>query len=303
MMVVSFPPGQRPDGPWSFLRKRVARIYPFYWLTTAAMLFGWGVGLFDTLLPPALETDWIIRSFLLAPSEVLVVGVAWTLVHEMNFYLLFALSLCFGNRLVSLFGVTALLLLQLMAAPYLSDPATALFLSRPIALELAFGLALGYIYLNGVLKAPAPLLLSLAAFAALHVAPLFIPHESTGGLDADDRVWAWGLPSVILVAACLHWRVGKGASSRAWLLMGDASYAIYLLHPVVMASYAKALDVSDLLLHAPQPPLIAIATVASAAVGVAAHVFLERPLTQVARRLLLPARSKPVTIVERPTSA
>jgi len=231
MMVVSFPPGRRPDGPWSFFRKRVARIYPFYWLTTAGMLFGWSVGLFDTLLPPALETDWIVRSFLLAPSEVLVVGVGWTLVHEMNFYLLFALSLCFGNRLVSLIGVSALLLLQLAVAPYVSDPATSLFLGRPIALEFAFGLALGYLYLSDALKIPAPLLLSLAAFAALLLAPYFIPHDSTGGLNAEDRAWAWGLPSVIVVAACAHWRVGKGRWPRAWLLMGDASYAIYLPTP------------------------------------------------------------------------
>jgi exopolysaccharide production protein ExoZ len=294
MMVVAFPPGRAPERPWPFLRKRIARIYPFYWATLLGVLFLFGIGA-STIVPnPNLTLDHLVRALFLAPSNNLPIGVSWTLVHEMNFYLLFTVMLFFGNRALSLIGVSALLVLQLILAPFVPDSATALTLGRPIALEFAFGLALGYVYLRrGALRVHWSI--TAAAFSALLLAPLFIAHASTGGLDADDRVWAWGLPAIILVGASLNWNVGHDRWSKAWMLMGDASYAIYLLHPYVVWMYAKVLVSSNAAAQAPQLGFIIIASLLCAAVGVAAHLLVELPLTQAARRLI---SSKPAKRTE-----
>lgn len=304
MMAVSFPRGGAPIDPWSFLRKRIARIYPFYWVTLGIVLVGWQVGLFNTLSPNNRSVWDIARSLLLAPSDTLVISVAWTLVHEMNFYLLFALMLWTRSALGCLLGVTAFLLLQLALGGNASDPAVSLFLTRPIMLEFCFGLALGYVYFKGLLPRRIPWALPAAALAFMTFAPMFIPHESTGGLDALDRVWAWGIPAAVLVAACVTWPIEDGPLNRTWMLLGDASYAIYLLHPFVMLGYAKTLGAFRILLHMPQAPLILGATILSAVVGVAAHVAVERPISRAARRLLLwerpRARAKQAVQPNRP---
>jgi peptidoglycan/LPS O-acetylase OafA/YrhL len=223
---------------------------------------------------------------LLAPSESLIIEVAWTLVHEMNFYLLFALMLWTRSPLGCLLGVSGLLLLQAGLAGYAPDLALKQYLARPILLEFCFGMALGYAYLRGLVPKQIPWAFPAAALGLMIFAPLFIAHKSTGGLDADDRVWAWGVPAVVLVASCINWSIAHGVVSRTWILLGDASYAIYLLHPFVMLAYEKALT-SGTLLHALQIPFILAATILSAMLGAAAHVILERPITKAARRLLL----------------
>ena len=205
----------------------------------------------------------------------------------MNFYLVFAIMLWTRNALACLLGVAGILLLQIAFGGYASDPAVSIFLTRPILLEFCFGLALGYAYVKGVLPKRVPWALPAAAFLCMTFAPLFIPHESTGGLNALDRVWAWGIPAAVLVAACVSWSIEDGPLGRVWVLLGDSSYAIYLLHPFVMLGYAKALGASRLLLHMPQAPLILGAAILSAAVGAAAHVAVERPISKAARRLLL----------------
>jgi exopolysaccharide production protein ExoZ len=218
----------------------------------------------------------------------------------MNFYLLFALMLFFGNRVISWVGVATLIVLQIAIAPFAPDAALTLFLGRPIALEFAFGMALGYLHLRRGLK-PMHWAIPATAFALLLLAPLVIPHESTGGLDALDRVWAWGLPAIPLVAACVSWRIGSGVWSKTALLLGNASYAIYLLHPYVVWVYAKGLEHVAPFANAPQLLPVIVVTILCAAVAVAAHLVVERPVTAVARQLLLP-KQKPAdaSISDRP---
>ena len=287
MMAVSFRQGRTPINSWSFLRRRVARIYPFYWVTLGIVLVGWQVGLFNSLSPGDRSLSHIARSLLLAPIKFPIIGVSWTLVHEMNFYLLFALMLISRSALACLLGVTGFLLLQLAFGGYAANSAVSDYLTRPIMLEFCFGMALGYAYFKGVLPKKIPWTLQAVALACMLLAPLFIAHKSTGGLNALDRVWAWGVPAAVVVAACVNWSVEEGPLSRIWVLLGDASYAIYLLHPFVMLGYGKALAASRFLLHMPQAPLILGATILSAVLGTAAHVTVERPVSKAARRLLL----------------
>jgi peptidoglycan/LPS O-acetylase OafA/YrhL len=285
MMVTAFSQRDTPDRPWSFIRKRIARIYPLYWFIAGIILIGWQLGTFRSIAPADPALSDLIRSFLLLPSGTLILYVSWTLVHEMNFYLLFALVLFTRSALACLFGVTGLVLLQLALGSYAADKALAMYLTRPILLEFCFGMALGYAHLNGVRLRQYPRLMVAVASAAMIFAPIFIPHEGTGGLNADDRVWAWGIPAALLIAACASWSVGNGVLGRVWIFLGDASYAIYLAHPFVMLAYAKALGIPALL-QASQVPLIVAASIASAVLGVFVHLIIELPLSRGARRLL-----------------
>jgi peptidoglycan/LPS O-acetylase OafA/YrhL len=111
------------------------------------------------------------------------------------------------------------------------------------------------------------------------------------GLAADatgfgiPRGVAWGLPAAALVGgAALGGADGAGRRGRrAAERLGDASYALYLVHPFPMR-----------LLQLRWPPggplsivlYIATAMLLSVVLALALHRWIERPLTHAARRVL-----------------
>jgi exopolysaccharide production protein ExoZ len=69
------------------------------------------------------------------------------------------------------------------------------------------------------------------------------------------------------------------------VLLGDASYAIYLTHVLVMISYATVLKGS--LANLPQWPVIPIVVLLSVGLGLFIHLFVERRLIAGTRALRL----------------
>ena len=80
-----------------FLFARATRIYPIYWIVALALL---AVG----LVKPGLfsfdpEQTSIVKSLALWPQDGFpMLKVAWTLIHEMYFYLVFALIILFSHN-------------------------------------------------------------------------------------------------------------------------------------------------------------------------------------------------------------
>jgi exopolysaccharide production protein ExoZ len=222
-----------------FLWRRLARIVPIYWLTTLlflALSFS-GLSTAGRLLPSA---DEIIATFFflpyMRPDGYLqpVYSLGWTLNYEMFFYLLFALALPFPReRAIPIVVVTLMLLVGLgqiipanMTAPY--------FWTRSIILEFGFGMVIGHMALSGV--RPSRATAALLGFAALvwfalgMLAPKLFP----------DRALLYGLPSALLVIAALALESDgqNHAATRLLTQLGDASYALYLLHPFVLRGLA-----------------------------------------------------------------
>src|SRR5690606_35041003 len=84
---------------WSFMRKRIIRVVPLYWIMTTVMILvvvvlpnrvytassDWHVWLASYFFVPyARESDGLVRP---------VLGLGWTLQYEAYFYLLFAIGL------------------------------------------------------------------------------------------------------------------------------------------------------------------------------------------------------------------
>lgn len=271
MMVIS---DRRPTRPMAFLRNRILRIAPSYWLVTGIMIAGAAAGLFPNM---QLDLAHILGSLFFIPVAspstghfwpVLVQG--WTLNYEIFFYLLFALTLFFppGRRLLLL---TAVLVLLVMAGHLLPDRHSVLgFYTAPLILEFAAGAALAKAWKHGRLPSPAVglflIALSLAGFAAIHLMKLEFDALSCGPL------------AILLVFGMLAVEAG-GKLPRLPVIgyLGDASYSIYLWHTLALSVIAKG----GMILAAPPLATAIAGLIAGTALGVTAYECVEKPLQMV----------------------
>ena len=260
-----------------FLAHRLIRILPAYWIATLiAALF--------TLqnMDVAGAWDWLMQSLFYLPhpdGRSPLIFVAWTLVYELAFYLLYWLALRAGPRNAPFISLAMLLVLALVHPRGAQGP-------WPLLLEFALGII---VYLaversalfQSVPRWAGPLLAALG-FTLL----LILPHVT--GYNPDDyqsfgRVLCSGLPAgVIVLGMVVAEHGGIALRSKLALLLGAASYAIYLLHPI---------GVGQLLQLPGSPPafswaLCLAAAGATAAIAVAFHLLIELPLLRRLRRAL-----------------
>lgn len=225
--------------PSDFLLRRLIRVYPPFWVA-------FGVTLAVSLALPSLRSalghfsaiEWILALALLPSGDSApVIGVAWTLHHEVMFYVMAGLWLLFP-ALITL--MAAALLLLPMSGVALDFPVS--FLASPLHWEFVFGI-LAYLAHRRIKPATARWILAggvlwLAAYTAL-VAPV---NDWNGGLRVLQFGIGFGL--LTLGGAALEWHRASGPHGQAaarpghWgMRLGDWSFALYLLHiPVILAT-------------------------------------------------------------------
>ena len=240
-----------------FLRRRIERIVPLYWFATL-LYFAAG---------PQFDTVHLVRSLLFLPptdpadiTYTPLLSVGWTLNLEMFFYLLFGLALTLPRR-IAIWSLCALLATLatvpgLRAVPMVHNYAT------PIVLDFIAGVAIAHLGIR------APGWALPLGFAGLFVLPLVV----------DARIVAVTLPAALIVAAARSFD-GRLRPWQPAMLLGDASYAIYLFHLLVLNGIFLAVGPRDTMAWALPFAFAAIAA------GVAAHVAIERPLGDAVGRL------------------
>jgi peptidoglycan/LPS O-acetylase OafA/YrhL len=260
-----------------FLAHRIARVVPLYWLVTTAYL---GAALAAPRLLGGSPVDPALAaaSYLFWPMArpdgfvLPLYSLGWTLNYEMAFYALFALCLPLRRRF-AVGAVTGLLLLLAALHPLAARlPVPLAFWSDPIVLEFAFGAALGLARAEGVrLPGGARLVLAAGGLGLLALA---------GEPGALPRWLAWGVPAALLVAAAGLGRGGAAESAplRAAVLLGDASYALYLVHPFAVRGVRVLAEATGAASLGPVPVVLAMLALACA-VAIAVHRLVERPLT------------------------
>ncbi len=291
MLHVSFPTDGRSLPPGAFLIRRALRIYPFYWLCSLAMLALAAVGF---LRHQDHGTTTILHSLLLLPHDHYLLGVAWTLVYEIYFYILFAVSLLARSIIASVAIPSAMIVALMVTSPLLPPGAARNFLGNPIALEFCFGLGLNIVWRHHHFNGRLPALFGGIGALAITLAPLVFTPPTTNGLLPEARVFAWGLPALLIVAASLP-PVRPHNLTRWAAIVGDASYSIYLSHVFVMIAYGRLLKI-PVVGEMPQMPWVVVVTLLSVIVGVACHFAVERPILDVLHK----ARRRRRAVLARP---
>jgi exopolysaccharide production protein ExoZ len=264
-----------------FLARRVARIVPLYWLMSAVMVAYCAVrGFAASETGPA----HIVLSFLFIPyprpsGEMSpLYGVGWTLNYEMFFYAVFAVCLAARRALTVVRAGIALAVLALVGGLWPGLPGALAVWADPIVLEFVLGMLLALGYRRGVRLpgwAVAPLLIAALALTLAY---------NEWGTVLLPRWLGFGVPGAMAVAALV---LAPRDIAIGWVdRVGDASYALYLCHPMVIAA-ARMLALKGYLDPAAMPWLY-LCGVTGASVGTALllHRLVEVRLTGQARRLL-----------------
>lgn len=289
MAHTTFRPGLPTPTAAAFLQRRATRIYPLYWLACLAMLSLMALGFFQSRV---LSSGDVFLALALLPGGQPIIGVAWTLVYEIYFYLILAVCLALRRSSVVLWATSSIMVAILVLAQGLPESGMQRFLSDPIPLEflLGIGLATVYPHVGGWLKGVAPAsLLVFFGLALLYTAPLMVPHETTHGLEGWARVAAWGVAGLAIVAGLLVMPERTGWLARLLNALGNASYALYLTHIFVLMGYGLALRKAAVA-ELPQYLLVIPVVLLACLVGGAAHVWAERPLLRLARLTIDRAR-------------
>ena len=94
------------------------------------------------------------------------------------------------------------------------------------------------------------------------------------------------MQAAVFAAATLGPAPAASPFARGVARIGDASYALYLFHPLALIGFRKFWYAAHLDTTLGYWPLVATATLASIALALAIHIWIENPLTNAAQRLL-----------------
>ncbi|MBP2230860.1 peptidoglycan/LPS O-acetylase OafA/YrhL [Azospirillum agricola] len=266
----------RPKRLGSYLWRRASRIYLPYWAVLAVLIPAYlftGMGTADKRDPL-----YLLSSILLIPqSSQPVLGVAWTLTHEVLFYALFGLFILNRRFMVpAIAGWVALILANQYVWPL---PFPGSFLLS--LYNLLFLAGVGGALLIARRAVPKPALVLLLGVAVVAVAWVL---ELGGHLGWDVQRFVYGAASLLVVLGLVELERSGRLRVPSWLgALGAASYAIYLVHAVVQSM------VLNLAFHGrpdgwlSEGTLFAVLLLLPVAAGLVFHHGVERPLTRLVR--------------------
>jgi exopolysaccharide production protein ExoZ len=285
-----------------FFTRRFIRVVPLYWVLTllywlliyvgtsslAALLSpGHGPGAFVKAIAIALYSAdyqrlWWSLIFSGEPDGqghvYPVMQVGWTLNLELLFYSIFALWLQLDRRLAPLLTCASLIFLCVLMR-LVELPERLEFYGSEMLIYFVLGVLVYYLY---QLAKRAQLRILPVSIAALFVATMYVTRFWTPIIPG--AVGTYAMPALaVLMAVFLH-LAGLHIKSKILLLLGDASFAIYLCQEFVL--FVMWLIASRYPELSPRAPNISVSLAVIAAgitLGIATHLYLERPMLRYLR--------------------
>lgn len=277
-----------------FLMSRATRIVPIYWFYTLAC---WVLLQAAPSLFTANEASWrhLILSLLFVPHTITaaptvfqpLVKLGWTLNYEVFFYLLFTAAMLASIR--RRIELTTAMLACLLVAPAVAAlvglriVGVGTFYTNQIIGEFALGMLIAQAWfarrLDGLRSVPAALLIAVGAAVMVIGSP---------ALDTA-RLVVFGLPAAaILIGALALERRGKIGRHPLLLLIGDASYSLYLVQILPIAALRTLWRRFDVPVDGWLWAILFVASCMAGAVllALASYVAIERPSLRGLRRVL-----------------
>jgi len=278
----------KPNAPKAFILRRLARVYPIYWLCLILYIaFRQDMGDLTSTISSLLQ---VLGSALLLPGLANdIISPAWTLAYEIYFYLAFGLILflprTLGIWVISVFFIGSVIIGR--STGMYTWNAVFEQMAKPVLLEFLAGIYIAMIVASPRLR---PLwhhewvakALFWSGLVGLALVPFVKPY------NVPDIIML-GVPATLIVAwAVVREKLGNTPIIvRKLAFLGDSSYSLYLIHILVMSQmqpllwwFTKRGLTSDV-------TLIIAMTITSILVSLALHYWLEKPVHRLVRRALL----------------
>lgn len=264
------------DGWKFFAVRRLVRIVPMYWIATSAKVVVM-LALPGAALHASLSMGHIVSSYFFLPTRndegrvEPLLGVGWTLSFEMFFYLVFGLGLFLYAR--KTIWIASAVLSALFIGSFFRPndwPTWAVYLDS-IVLYFVIGM---WIAQAATSAKPKQILWSIASISTV----IFMVGVATiGGLNLDPgNLQRFALVTLLVSAVVALEPVISGRLPKMISFYGNASYSLYLFHPIVAPIVPVAMGVIGVRLGwLSVMGSIVVSLIAAAAI----YRFVERPLT------------------------
>lgn len=261
------------NNAYIFMKKRINRVYFPYLPISISMII-----LYITL--PTISQGnrgwgWFTSLTLLPTHSPPALAVAWTLLFEMTFYIIFSVSY-YTNRFIVVISLWSSLTLIINALGFYSQ-ITSPILSHVfnlLILEFVAGVLMSFLFLRlPTAFWPVPTLAGAMLSALYFIAPP--THHILFGL---------ALAPLVLGLAQMETHYSLRLPGPI-LLLGSASYAMYLVHLPLQSLLARVLQSLDSWMLT-----FTACSVVGIVAGIAYHLLFERPLL---RRLSRRTRARP----------
>ena len=270
------------DGWKRFCARRVLRIVPLYWIATSIKLVTL-LTLPSVVLHAELNPLNVVLSYLFLPSTNVdgrfepLLGVGWTLIFEMFFYGIFALALALRVKILPFVGAVLAVccLISVFRTP--DWPAATMYFSPNVAF---FFVGMAFAALTR--KHDHKMLFISGLIGVCITAAWVVFFDGEILAKAKSPLGALFASSFVLLFIGLEPWIGNRIP-RSVLFMGEASYALYLFHPLIAPAVPQVFSKLGVQLPTLSVLLsILIAVFASAIV----HKWIEVPITKFLRPLI-----------------
>jgi len=251
-----------------YLYRRFVRIFPVYWFIIAGYLglhYLLGNNLKDFYQSNAMG---LMKTVLLFPGHPLVVLTSWTLSYELIFYLVVVLRFTFKPSIVfysffllPLLGIWGWYLLPISQAFYHS-----------FFIEALLGTFVFSFYQRKSINFPIIYSLLFGGFFLLGFAAYYLPIQ--------NPLLIRGVPCFMILLALVGWEKKQKISiPRFFLILGNASYVLYLTHPIFLSILAALIPDFGF-------PLLmkSLRITLTVVLAIIVHYCLEKPLLKFLRK-------------------
>lgn len=260
----------------NFFLKRLIRILPIYYIfTVGVFIISWK---FPFLVNnTTADINHLIKSFFFIPFDKNGIGhypilfIGWTLNYEMYFYSLFAVSLIISKRYRSLLSTFFLSFSYILCKDQTYLP--LMVYSNSIVFEFVLGMMIYELII--VVRYRYIVYMSLMIFIAMF----------WGSISINERFFYYGIPSAFAVGFFIYFFEGKNMP-KFLLVLGSASYAMYITHPFVIQIFSKVLNWFDSnIIFQMSASVLSFLLINLLALGI--YYFIELPSIKFLRKLFL----------------
>jgi exopolysaccharide production protein ExoZ len=268
----------------TFVAQRFKRIVPFYWVMTLVM-----AGSLLLFSERVVSLEEIAKSMLFVPyldttSGFVqpVLGVGWTLNLEILFYLLFAATMALSALAqVATIGLifAGAVLARIIFSP--ADDTVLFFYTTPVLFEFLAGILIGY-QLHRIRRLPTAVGALAVGFAVISIFVMRFGFTL-------PRTAEQGIPAAMMVVGCIRLEhYFKKYAPMALSRLGDASYSLYLVHPIVLLAAAPIVAATNVSHWLSGGFVVSVCIVAS----MVTYKYVEKPILAVSRLCQFPRTAK-----------